>query len=528
MSCCNNFIGIFCTDSNPMQTVFGFSSMQNGVLVMKYYDATTNLPYEGEVINSCLGGANSFNGLIENKINITAQNNYSDFQKAHASIRVGNAIILGTRGAVSDSGISRLIIYPNYEDLTTFETFDLTSLGSSVSLESICYVASTNSVYLPISTTKKLLVADITDVPNAQIIDIPLVGMQEFGGSCPIVTDGVHLYLCTENSTAYFYKIHATTFALVASVNWVGSDNGAHSGSINLTNRIAHFVSFGGGQIAKLNIDAMTYTSHKRVITSITDDHAYIPASVYPTNTNLLVMGAESVNHQFGGSIYDLDNNKEYQLPLMRSVCVYWDAVNNLVVSLSMEGFIETLSIADIYDYITTEGVSIREKIQVYPLRTYMPNELIVTDGGAYFITIWERPQGAQDEGNLMGVYLETVENSVITKKEVYEKFYAKKSALKIDIDENLVLNPSYEYVTIIVGDSSVSDGLGNVNIICPTSAQDPTIPLGTSFRIFNPTFNPIQILCSGDIMFPISANFTTTNETITVYKISDTSWVCK
>ncbi len=52
MSCCNsNFIGVFCTDQNT--SVFGISTIKNGVMTIKYYNTSDNSLFTGNVIASC-------------------------------------------------------------------------------------------------------------------------------------------------------------------------------------------------------------------------------------------------------------------------------------------------------------------------------------------------------------------------------------------------------------------------------------------------------------------------------------------
>ena len=55
-NCCNTqYLGVFCTDTDT--TVFAFVSFKDGVPEYKYFDTTTNEPYDGTIETTCTSGA---------------------------------------------------------------------------------------------------------------------------------------------------------------------------------------------------------------------------------------------------------------------------------------------------------------------------------------------------------------------------------------------------------------------------------------------------------------------------------------
>jgi|GEM_PF-1427799 hypothetical protein len=63
MTCCNtNYLGVFCTDQST--TVFGFSTMKNGVITTQYFNTSDNTPYVGTVVFTCQASAGGGGGSI--------------------------------------------------------------------------------------------------------------------------------------------------------------------------------------------------------------------------------------------------------------------------------------------------------------------------------------------------------------------------------------------------------------------------------------------------------------------------------
>lgn len=338
----------------------------------------------------------------ENLVNIIDRNAASDFSKAHGTVLVGTKLFIGTRNGV----LSKLLCYPDYNDLTTFVSIPLPN-----ECFSLCYDSVTQNIYIPINGTKDIVVADANNILS---YTTSAVGVTDtfLGGA--IVTDNTYLYFGNEGVDGKFIKILISTLAVVAESAWTGS-NGTHGGLIDVANGYAIFTSF-SGIIAKVPLaDITTWTDLVLPYGEITDDICYLPDSDTGYG-NLVVCGLEARSGaNIGGILVNVDDmSTTYLLDLLPSYGTHYDSVNQRIINTCLEGYIEVISLENLVFYISGTFAKSTYISDVYTFRNISPNELAIASD-ALLVTSWNSLDGG---GNLMRIELSKVENTVMTKVE--------------------------------------------------------------------------------------------------------------
>ncbi len=472
MSSKTQYIGTFCTTLGT--SVFGFVTMNNGVPTYKYFNTSDHQPYLGEILENCNGTSTSNSDAT---IKVLNKNSYSDIQKIHGFINVGNGLIATNRGLSAPGGQCKIVYYPDYNDLQN--KVILLDYGN-FNLESICYSPVTNKIYVPLSGSIFLNVIDLSTYAVAQYT--PLPGMETFGGSCPIVTDDTHLYIATESGSNKFYKILMSNMTLVATTVWTNNIHGAHSGVINKAKTEAYFAGGTGAWIAKLNLANMTYVDLKLDIGGNCDDMAYIPNDVLPDSSNLVVLCQE--NHSVNaGTIVNMDTMLQYTIPLMGGSCMYFSEVTNKIYNLTINGSILTYDLLDIVNYLddpSNADYNLINKYKVYKssLNDVVFNEMQITDDGKIFVTDWSDKL----EAKILEIEFIEKDNPYVIEpeKKLYHDNYLTK-VKTIDSNYRLSMDDNRSYLVCINN---------SINVIIPTE-----LPLGFTVVILTKDFGIVTIL---------------------------------
>ena len=349
----------------------------------------------------------------ENFVRIIKTNGATDFQNCHASVQVGDIMYIGTR---ADGVTPAVLVTYNKNDLTVFKKIQMPLAGPGVNgLECICYNAINNKLYAPLSNTKKILIADASDITNYQIVDIgalpaPIV----FTGSCGIETDGVSLFIGTEQRPeAYFVKIRCADMTCTHSKKWVGI-GGVHGSKIDVQEGFVYFSTNGGNCYqAIVSMANLDYTQQALSIGALTDDFALIKPSV--TGLNLSIFVSETRNPgDKGGKIVDNSTGDVYDFDALPSFGLFFDEVNLLLYSTCIDGFIEVWTIDNLIASALYNSIEGKTASDVYNLRGKVPNEMFIFEN-ELFVTFWNNTEG----GSLAKIELNKTSNTLATKREL-------------------------------------------------------------------------------------------------------------
>jgi len=366
----------------------------------------------------------------ESKVRILASCPTNDFEKAHGTLRVGGSMYIGTRA----NGVTApvLVHYPNKDNLSISTKIEMPLAGVGVNgIENLCYDEVNDKLYATLCNTNKILEVNPNKIEDYTIHTITLTGGIVFGLSSGCLTDGTYIYVGAENHpTGRFIKIQISDFTEVASVAWTGR-SGAHAAHINLTKNLAYFTNNGTNcYLAKVSLSDLSYTEVALGLNGVTDDFAFCDGESNQTFTDFAVIGTEaSVPGSLGGAVVDLDNLIVYPNSMMPTAGVFYDEIENKVYSLCVAGYIERWDFADINLNVINSGVDQRGIMDVFTMRGYMPNELLLFTDDTYttptelFVTIWEDYNTPQT-GKLKKVTLDKVTNTSITKYEILKRFF--------------------------------------------------------------------------------------------------------
>jgi len=367
----------------------------------------------------------------ESKVRILASCPTNDFEKAHGTLRVGGSMYIGTR----PNGVTApvLVHYPNKDNLSISTKIEMPLAGVGVNgIENLCYDEVNDKLYATLSHTNKILEVNPNKIEDYTIHTITLTGGIVFGRSSSCLTDGTYIYVGAENHpTGRFIKIQISDFTEVASVAWTGR-SGAHAGAIDLVNNVAYFTNNGANcYLAKVSLSDLSYTEVALGIGGVTDDFAFCDGESNQTFTNYVICGAEaSVSGSLGGAVVDVDNMVVYPMSILPTVGLFYDKIENKVYSTSVDGYIERWDFSEINLNVINTGVDQRGIMDVFTMRGYMPNELLLHTDPTYenpteiFATIWEDYNTPQT-GKLKKIALDKVINTSITKNEILKRFTA-------------------------------------------------------------------------------------------------------
>jgi len=369
----------------------------------------------------------------EDTVTILDSNHFSDFQKAHGSVRVGKSLFMGTRGFASNYSNyeTRFVCYPDYDDLTKFTSVVIPDNPSTfTSIESMCYAASSNKVYAPIENSNRMVVCNASDSKDYQIVTLGFSPGVMFKGSTPIITDDTYLYMSTEELNGYFIKVRISDLVVIAEVARTPGV-GTHTGTIDNTKTYGYFA--GGAtlplypKLFKLDLANMTFTYVEiPTASTITDDCCFIPIDAFSTGVaaNYVVLGEETRQPSsnvtsIGGHIINVDDmTTVFEMDLMPSFGVFYDIDNYRLINLSLSGFIEVLRMQELELFLNGTPASTKFLTEVYTMRGHCPNELFITPDG-YYVTNWFTLdlEGVEDitKGTLLKVQLNKVLNPVKT-----------------------------------------------------------------------------------------------------------------
>jgi hypothetical protein len=467
-------------------------------------------------------------GIDANKAVIVDRNDVSHFQKAHGTFNIGNRVFIGVRAISTIDGKSRFVCYPDINDLDTYEYLTFTGDISTASIEAMCYDSVRNKIYAPFSGTNKLLVVNASDTYDYQIITVTYAGPGTvFSGT--IITDNVHIYSAKEN-VGTFHKILISNYTIVTTTTWIDNPSGSHSGVIDDTNSFGYFaantvIGTNFSYFAKLNLANMTYIDMPLQVSNITDDIVFIP-TIFPAPNTVVLIG-ETQGYNMQGVIVDVDTMRQYVIDLLPSVCIKYDAENNLLVSTSLDGFIETVDYTQMWEYITL-GKSIKPIVNTYTIidkdnlsATFMGNELFFTPSG-YFCTFWE---ASDNLGRLAKIKLYKSIHASLTKKELEYRYpvYPEYNVVNIDDSVNYIISSKdLEYKTLLIANTDT-----NININIP-QAINYNFVVGSTFEVMIKGFGDLQVLVSG--IDTLSGNTTMSYngnyKRFIITKISYTEWI--
>lgn len=367
---------------------------------------------------------------IESQVKILASCPTNDFQKAHGTIRVGGAMYLGTRANGVDAPV--LICYPDKDDLSVNTKIEMPLAGAGVnSIENICYDEVNHKLYATLSSTTKILEVNPDDITDYTIHTIALSGGATFAGSSSCLTDGTHIYVGAESTTGRFIKIAISDFTEVANVVWTGR-SGAHAGAIDTVSGYAYFTNNGAScYLAKVDLSDLSYTEVNTGLSGLTDDFAFCDGESNQTFTNYVICGGEAtVPESLNGACIDVDSMVVYPMSILPTVGLFYDKIENKVYSTGIAGFIERWDFSSINLNVINdvEGKDSREISDVFTMRGFMPNEMILYTDDTFvnpteiFVTIWEDYNIVQT-GKLKKITLDKVINTSITKYEIIKRF---------------------------------------------------------------------------------------------------------
>lgn len=424
----------------------------------------------------------------ENYVKIVASTTAA-FAKPHGSDWDGTRIFISTR----EGAASKVVQFPDYNDLTNVSI----ATGFPNDMDSLVYDAGTNNIYVPIKGTKKIVVMDADDTTMYSIVDVALGGAITFAGSCPILTDGTYLYIASEASVpnAAFIKLLIADLSVIDVVIWTGVV-GAHSGVINIADSVAYFASYTDAKLAKLDIAAMTYTEMDLPFAGGTDDMAFIPAADNTfSGTNLVVIQCENrLNGNTGGYVVDVDDMATtFMLDLLPGYGIKYDPSGSRLISLSFDGFIETLSLDILFLYMGGIFTTPTFLTKTFTLRGgIIPNELLITPGGL-FVTNWE----ASCDPSLMKVELVEVVNPVMTKVEF---------SYRGDVTGSGGGGEGWATPDVIVPDSSTLIAVNDTRYIIAAQTQDLAIDISaitTKVMFINETDDDLyQVTLTGATVY--------------------------
>jgi len=367
----------------------------------------------------------------ESTVRILKSNGVNDFQKAHGTIVLNGKMYIGTRPNGVDAPV--FICYPDKNDLSIFTKIEMPLAGIGVNgIENLCYDELNDKLYATLSNTNKILEVNPNKIEDYTIHTITLTGGIVFGGSSGCLTDGKYIYVGAENyPTGRFIKIQISDFTEVASVAWTGR-SGAHAGAIDLVNNRAYFTNNGNNcYLAKVSLDDLSYTEVALGLNGVTDDFAFCDGESNQTFTNYVICGTEaSVSGSLGGAVVDVDNMVVYPMSILPTVGLFYDKIENKVYSTSIDGYIERWDFSEINLNVINTGVDQRGIMDVFTMRGYMPNELLLHTDPTYenpteiFATIWVDYNTTQT-GKLKKIALDKVINTSITKNEILKRFTA-------------------------------------------------------------------------------------------------------
>jgi hypothetical protein len=299
-------------------------------------------------------------------------------------------------------------------------------------IENICYDAVNDKIYATLSNTTKIIEVNPADITDYTIHTITLSVGTTFAYSSACLTDGTHIYVgCEMIPTGRFVKIRISDFTEVANVAWTGR-SGAHWGDINLVKNEAYFTNNGSNcYLAKVSLSDLSYTEVDLGLSGVADDAAFCDGESNQTFTNYVVCGTEAyVSGNLGGAVVDVDNMIVYPQSIMPTGGLFYDKIENKVYSTSVDGYIERWDFSEINLNVINTGVDQRGIMDVFTMRGYMPNELLLHTDPTYenpteiFATIWVDYNTTQT-GKLKKIALDKVINTSITKNEILKRFTA-------------------------------------------------------------------------------------------------------
>lgn len=395
-----------------------------GKLNRIYIDKTTNLIYRWDGVRYTeISPVNN-----ENTVVVLNQNSTTDFTYPHGSLIVGDSIYISTR---NQGGNQVIVKYPDKNDLSTFVKVVLPAASVPAGgIECLCYSSTTNKIYGPIRGGTDLFSADADDITDYTITTLSFPGGVTLFGPSAIICDNDYVYIGVEQTTqAYFIKVDAVTLTVVTSTQWVGRKT-IHSGVINTNLAEGYFMTFGitaDSYLARLDLAAMTYTEIALNMPNITDDIVYV--ELY----NAVIGISESSNANNENLVYvNLNTNAVVHLDALPSYGIWlsYDSFGNTgtFISAVVAGFIETWDMATLCDAGQGSVVNQKALSKVFKTKNYKPvNEILIhgyyTDEFEYITTLFATRFGNDETGNLIEFSLSEVENTVITKSEVIERF---------------------------------------------------------------------------------------------------------
>jgi hypothetical protein len=326
--------------------------------------------------------------INENQVRILKENLASQGRSFHTLDIVGNRLIAGER-AFGDRP-ARLLIYQDYNDLSTCQTIELTQsvIGTPIApgvggIETICF--HDGFAYAPLSFTSRIIKVNLSD---ATFTVTTITGMPSgcsFEGSCSILTDGSSLFIGTETLTSWVVKLNITTLAFVQAV--VTGYAGIHGGAIVQstgklffsTNSSATVMKFDKTTLALENVNVLPSTG-------LTDDMAII-------YEEFIIVGSEAPTNPIGGSfvLSQTDLSLQKTLKTFKTFGCFFDGDETIYI-LSDLGYIQTVNYFALGDSISFD-TDITPFIKTYAMPTYQPNEITfagVAPNFRIFCSVWQ------------------------------------------------------------------------------------------------------------------------------------------
>ncbi len=380
---------------------------------IEYYDYNTSNWVSGININ-------------ENTVSILKTNNYNDFQKAHGSLLIGHKLYIATR----DADINKLVYYPNVEDLSKFQSISsgLTG-GPDMGLSSLTFASSSNKIYSTLPYGKTMLIANADDINDYSIVSIALSGTLKFAVSNAIVNDDTYIYTGgVDGSTPYIIKIRISDLAVISTSILTGFVGTFHTGVLDSTNTYGYFTTSNDAKLVKITLSSLAQTYITLPFSLFTDDMCFVPGDPggfpFPYN-DLIFLGSETRNFagNTSGIVVDVDALTYSVLDILPTFALTYDSVNKRILSTSLKGYIEVLSLDKVLYHMDSPDPVYGAKFltDTYTIRgNVIPNEIMLADNGDIYITDWNN---LTSNGKLMKIKLNKVDNPIITKQEAAYRF---------------------------------------------------------------------------------------------------------
>lgn len=351
----------------------------------------------------------------ENLAAIIQENDVNDFKRPHGTIYAFGKYYVGCRLS------STFVCYYDLNNLKKRTKITLPGFAGGQGIESICADYDNNRIYAPVSNSRNLISFNPDNVTQYTIHAISGMGALKFSGSCPIVTDGDNIFICSETAVnPSLFKIKISDMSLVSITAMpFGNGGGAHSGTISPDKTQAYFFNNGqNGAMAKVNLSDLSYTEVATGLNSNTDDCVYVPA--FPLSYNAVVAVSEFGNFDNKNAvIINVDDMVVGQyLDIMPAFGVTYNTVTNVLYFANrFAGSIETL------DLNKLDGSPTKNLTDVYPTRGIVPNEVIVTQDTAsrVYITDWE--ESNTPKKSFFEVQLTKVPNTLLSKQEYNQRY---------------------------------------------------------------------------------------------------------